>query len=99
MTLSAGVLALVLTLLKDIMKTFPVTQQWILFLLALLDGVSGILAITGTLGKTKELSTELIYSLNIKIPAFSQVFFFGIGMIFTVIFGLGLIFNFLFCTI
>jgi len=99
MTLSTGVLTLEVTLLKDIIKNLPTIAyvalgtSWVSFLLALLLGIVGLLAVTGTLGRTADLSPSSIYAANIRIPAFGQVVFFGLGMTLTVVFGVMLLWN------
>ncbi|MCU7247248.1 hypothetical protein [Pseudomonas koreensis] len=97
MTLSTGVLALEVTLLKDIIQSLPhiayiaLGTSWVCFLLALLLGVVGMLAVTGSLSKDSKLSPASIYGSNIRIPALFQVIFFGLGMTLTVVFGVMLL--------
>lgn len=97
MTLSTGVLTLEITLLKDIVNELPILAgialgaSWISFLLSLLFGIAGLLAITGSLGQVKNLSPSSIYANNVRIPALVQVISFGFGMLLTVVFGLTLL--------
>ncbi len=99
MTLSTGVLTLEVTFLKDIIKDLPIVAyialgtSWVLFLLALLSGVAGLLALTGSLGRESELSPSSIYASNIRVPALGQVLFFASGMALTVVFGVILLWN------
>lgn len=99
MTLSTGVLTLEVTLLKDIIKDLPTIAyvalgaSWVSFLLALLLGIAGLLAVTGSLGKTSNLSPSSIYAANIRIPVFGQVVFFGLGMTLTLVVGVILLWH------
>lgn len=99
MTLSTGVLALEVTLLKDIIQSLPTIayvalgMSWVSFLLALLFGIAGMLAVTGSLSKVQNISPSSVYEKNIKIPAIGQVVFFGVGMTLTVLFGVVLLWN------
>ncbi len=98
-TLSTGVLALEVTFLKDIVKDPPIIAycvlgiSWASFLFALLFGIAGLLAITGSLSKKSDLSPSSVYANNIRMPAFIQIICFASGMIFTVIFGIILLWN------
>jgi len=99
MTLSTGVLALEVTLMKDIIKDLPkiayiaLGSSWISFLLALILGIAGLLSVTGTLSMMSDLSPKSVYSPNIRLPAFGQVIFFALGMVLTVVFGVLLLWS------
>jgi hypothetical protein len=93
MTLSTGVLTLEVTLLKDIIRNLntaaylALASSWLFLLLAVLCGVGGLLAVTGSLSRAPALTPETIYDTNVRIPAALQVAFFALGMILTVVFG------------
>jgi hypothetical protein len=97
MTLSTGVLTLEITFLKDIIKNLShaaylsLGLSWFSFLISLLAGIAGLLAITGSLSKTDNLTPASVYGTNIRFPAMFQVIFFGLGMFFTVVFGIFLL--------
>jgi hypothetical protein len=97
MTLSTGVLTLEITFLKDIITNLSCTAylslglSWFSFLIALLAGIAGLLATTGSLSKARTLTPASIYEANILLPALTQVLFFALGMVFTVAFGMFLL--------
>jgi hypothetical protein len=88
-TLSTAIITVTITFLKDIVKTIPTEDifllkwAWLAFLLAVLGGIWTLMGLTGSLVST---SMDQIGS-NIRIPASLQVLAFLIGLALTILFG------------
>ena len=86
-------LTIEVTFLKDLIADIPLLGyvalglSWVLFLLALIFGIWGLLSITGTIGQGDPIEPSSIYDKNVKIPAILQVLSFGSAMLLTVVFG------------
>jgi hypothetical protein len=98
-TLATGIIAIEVTLLKDVLATvshwarLALFTSWIAFLFSVALGVMTILALTGTLEpKPKEGTAEAeappsIRGKNVTIPSGGQIFLFVVGLLLTIVFG------------
>lgn len=93
-TLSTGIIALTVALLKDVVRdpaarTGALELAWLAFGLSVFFGLWFLLALTGSLGSSKITDDDLtINSSNARIPMWGQVICFGAGLILTIIFGM-----------
>jgi hypothetical protein len=93
-TLSTGIIALSVTLLKDVLndpaaRTWTLEWAWLAFGVSVFFGVWFLLALTGSLGsrgiKDEQLS---IYGSNATLPMFGQLITFLVGLGLTIAFGM-----------
>jgi hypothetical protein len=93
-TLSTGIIALEVTLLKEVFKTvcdsarLLASLSWIAFLVSILFGIATILNLTGTLQPRHDDRPATIYRPNIRIFSILQILTFILGLAFTIAFGL-----------
>jgi hypothetical protein len=92
-TLATAVIALTITFLTDVVKEAPtgsapwLQAAWIFYLVSIAFGVFTLLALTGSLGTSKEGKTPSIYAKNVVLPSMAQVFSFFAAVSLTLVFG------------
>jgi len=95
LTLATGIIALTITFSKDFVSTAPdevrvfALWSWGFMLISIFFGLWALLALTGSLDRSKENESELsIGDKNITRPASIQIVSFFVGLIFVVVFGI-----------
>jgi hypothetical protein len=92
-TLATGVIALEVTLLKDIVENAPeavrmwALASWIVFGLSIVFGVATVLALTGTLQPKDSSKTPKIWEPSVRRFSGAQIVSFLVGLSMTIIFG------------
>ncbi|MER7344417.1 hypothetical protein ABT390_03310 [Streptomyces aurantiacus] len=91
LTLTTAVVTITISLAKDIGANATPSEllwlqlAWLAHAISVLAGVGTLLALAGTVSEGDD--TRSIYSANIRLPAATQMAFFGLGIAFVVIFG------------
>ncbi len=88
-TLSTGIIALMVTFLSDVIKAVPAEAKpfaqlsWLFYLISVIAGLGTLLALTGSLTQTN----PSINGWNVRLPAIVQILTFIAGLVLTLWFG------------
>ena len=96
-TLATGLIGLEITFVKDILGaafTFDAWARvllggsWIFLLLSIIAGVWTLLALTGSICRTPDITAMTVYKSNVRFPAAVQILLFVGGLWLSVWFGI-----------
>lgn len=94
LSLSTALLGLSVTFTKDLnpkptnFAVLVLESSWIFLFLSVLLGVVTLMAITGSLARTRPLSGNALYETNVRLPMGIHFVFFLAGVAGTAIFGM-----------
>lgn len=92
-TLATGIIALEITFSKDLINKvsdcarYCAIISWSAFLLSIVFGVMTLMALTGNLTRLEKGLPATIMSKNVTRPSKIQIFFFLLGLAFTICYG------------
>lgn len=92
-TLATSIIAVEITFSKDLIQKLPdcarycAITSWAAFMLSILFGIFTLMALTGNLTRLEKGLPATIMSKNVTRPSKIQIFFFLLGLAFTICYG------------